>query len=208
MTHEEALDILRDLHKKSLFSERKALEVFFPEFKEHDTQKHLKLEKGKWYLCIKDFQWKPDFTDCHQGEKYYCSREGVVQNFYFQHPEKYFCEYQNNAKDEIVHFIPEGYFAEIRNDAIVIKKEKPIKIKKRHLTGKAADLAKEVTPESLEEAKEKLNAEEKLNQRLNQEIQGWWENSEHMDSLWCTVKDAIELTAGHFFELGLKAKEE
>ena len=86
--------------------------------------------------------------------------------------------------------------------------EKPITIGKCKLTGKAAELAKEVTPESLEEAKEKLNAEEKLNQHLNEEIQDWYENSEHMDSLWCTVKDAIELTARHFFELGLKAKED
>lgn len=85
--------------------------------------------------------------------------------------------------------------------------EKPITIGKCKLTGKAAELAKEVTPESLEEAKEKLNAEEKLNQRLNQEIQGWWENSEHMDSLWCTVKDAIELTARHFFELGFESMQ-
>lgn len=37
-------------------------------------------------------------------------------------------------------------------------KEKPIKIKKRHLTSKAAELAKEVTPESLEEARKKLIA--------------------------------------------------
>lgn len=85
--------------------------------------------------------------------------------------------------------------------------EKPITIGKCKLTGKAAELAKEVTPESLEEAKKKLIAEEKLNRRLNQEIQGWYENSEHMDSLWCTVKDAIELTARHFFELGLEHKQ-
>lgn len=33
MTHEEALDILRDLHEKSIFSERKALETIIPELK-------------------------------------------------------------------------------------------------------------------------------------------------------------------------------
>lgn len=37
-------------------------------------------------------------------------------------------------------------------------KKKPIK--KRHLTGKVAEIAKEVTPESLEEARKKLIAEE------------------------------------------------
>ena len=48
--------------------------------------------------------------------------------------------------------------------------EKPITIGKCKLTGKAAELAKEVTPESLDEAKKKLLAEEELVKQGKEEM--------------------------------------
>jgi hypothetical protein len=47
-------------------------------------------------------------------------------------------------------------------------KEKPTEIKKRRLTGKAAELAEEVTPESLEETRKKMIAEEKYWQNIRE----------------------------------------
>lgn len=49
-----------------------------------------------------------------------------------------------------------------------------------------------------------LNGNKKID--LNKEIQKWYSGSFTLP--WCTVKDAIELTARHFFELGLDIKED
>lgn len=48
--------------------------------------------------------------------------------------------------------------------------------------------------------------EEKLD--LEKELDEWMKYGPHTDYPWCTIPDAIKITAEHFFELGLKAKGE
>ena len=91
--------------------------------------------------------------------------------------------------NEFTHLLSKGCnkFAGLENEDIItwlekqgeIELEKPITIGKRQLTGKAAELAKEVTPESLEETKEKMLAEtskwtEEDEKMLNDAIGAVW----------------------------------
>lgn len=43
---------------------------------------------------------------------------------------------------------------------------------------------------------------------LEKEIEDWVKIGPHTSYPWCTIPDAIRITAEHFYELGLKAKEE
>ena len=41
---------------------------------------------------------------------------------------------------------------------------------------------------------------------FEKEINEWMKYGPHTSYPWCTIPDAIKITAEHFFELGLKAK--
>ncbi len=43
---------------------------------------------------------------------------------------------------------------------------------------------------------------------LENEVEDWVKTGPHTSYPWCTIPDAIRITAEHFFELGLKAKGE
>lgn len=43
---------------------------------------------------------------------------------------------------------------------------------------------------------------------LEKELDEWLRYGPHTNYPWCTIPDAIKITAEHFYELGLKAKGE
>ena len=43
---------------------------------------------------------------------------------------------------------------------------------------------------------------------LDKEINEWMKYGPHTSYPWCTISDAIKITAEHFFELGIKSKGE
>lgn len=43
---------------------------------------------------------------------------------------------------------------------------------------------------------------------LEKEVEDWVKIGPHTSYPWCTIPDAIRITAEHFYELGLKAKGE
>ena len=42
---------------------------------------------------------------------------------------------------------------------------------------------------------------------LEEELDEWMKYGPHTNYPWCTIPDAIKITAEHFFELGLKAQK-
>ena len=42
---------------------------------------------------------------------------------------------------------------------------------------------------------------------LEKELDEWMKYGPHTNYPWCTIPDAIKITAEHFFELGLKAQK-
>lgn len=42
---------------------------------------------------------------------------------------------------------------------------------------------------------------------LEKEVEDWVKIGPHTSYPWCTIPDAIRITAEHFFELGLKAQK-
>lgn len=42
---------------------------------------------------------------------------------------------------------------------------------------------------------------------LEKELEEWIKYGPHTSYPWCTIPDAIKITAEHFFELGLKAQK-
>ena len=42
---------------------------------------------------------------------------------------------------------------------------------------------------------------------LEKELDEWMKYGPHTNYPWCTISDAIKITAEHFFELGLKAEK-
>jgi hypothetical protein len=42
---------------------------------------------------------------------------------------------------------------------------------------------------------------------LEKEVENWVKTGPHTSYPWCTIPDAIRITAEHFFELGLKAAQ-
>jgi len=42
---------------------------------------------------------------------------------------------------------------------------------------------------------------------LEEELDEWMKYGPHTSYPWCTIPDAIEITAKHFFELGLNAQK-
>lgn len=42
---------------------------------------------------------------------------------------------------------------------------------------------------------------------LEKELDEWIKYGPHTDYPWCTIPDAIKITAEHFFELGLKIQK-
>lgn len=42
---------------------------------------------------------------------------------------------------------------------------------------------------------------------LKKELDEWLKYGPHTDYPWCSIPDAIEITAEHFFELGVKVKK-
>ena len=50
-----------------------------------------------------------------------------------------------------------------------------------------------------------LNTLEVKEVDLEKEINEWMKYGPHTSYPWCTIPDAIKITAEHFFELGLKA---
>lgn len=50
------------------------------------------------------------------------------------------------------------------------------------------------------------NPEEK-DVNLEKELDEWMRYGPHTNYPWCTIPDAIKITAEHFFELGLKAQK-
>ena len=43
---------------------------------------------------------------------------------------------------------------------------------------------------------------------LEKEVENWVKTGPHTSYPWCTIPDAIRITAEHFFELGLRAQKE
>jgi hypothetical protein len=52
-----------------------------------------------------------------------------------------------------------------------------------------------------------LNTLEVKEVDLDEELDEWMKYGPHTDYPWCTIPDAIKITAEHFFELGLKAQK-
>ena len=52
-----------------------------------------------------------------------------------------------------------------------------------------------------------LDALEVKEVNLDKEINEWMKYGPHTSYPWCTIPDAIKITAEHFFELGLKANK-
>ena len=52
-----------------------------------------------------------------------------------------------------------------------------------------------------------LNTLEVKDVNLDKEIDEWMKYGPHTSYPWCTIPDAIKITAEHFFELGLKAQK-
>ena len=50
--------------------------------------------------------------------------------------------------------------------------------------------------------------QEQPNVNIEEEVEDWVKIGPHTSYPWCTIPDAIRITAEHFYELGLKAKEE
>ena len=48
---------------------------------------------------------------------------------------------------------------------------------------------------------------ENLSEDLEEELDEWIKYGPHTNYPWCTIPDAIKITAEHFFELGLKAQK-
>ena len=43
---------------------------------------------------------------------------------------------------------------------------------------------------------------------LEKEVEDWVKTGPHTSYPWCTIPDAIRITAEHFYELGLKTRKE
>lgn len=50
--------------------------------------------------------------------------------------------------------------------------------------------------------------QEQPNVNIEEEVEDWVKIGPHTSYPWCTIPDAIRITAEHFYELGLKAKGE
>lgn len=48
---------------------------------------------------------------------------------------------------------------------------------------------------------------ENLSEDLEEELDEWMKYGPHTNYPWCTIPDAIKITAEHFFELGLKTQK-
>lgn len=55
------------------------------------------------------------------------------------------------------------------------------------------------------DALHKINTFEAKEVDLKEELDEWMKYGPHTDYPWCTIPDAIKITAEHFFELGLNA---
>lgn len=53
-----------------------------------------------------------------------------------------------------------------------------------------------------------LNTLEVKEVDLDEEIENWVKIGPHTSYPWCTIPDAIRITAEHFFELGINAEED
>lgn len=53
-----------------------------------------------------------------------------------------------------------------------------------------------------------LNTIEVKEVDIEKELDEWIKYGPHTNYPWCTIPDAIKITAEHFFELGLKARKE
>ena len=62
--------------------------------------------------------------------------------------------------------------------------------------------------ETLEGLKAFLDTPEVKEMDLEKELDEWMRYGPHTNYPWCTIPDAIKITAEHFFELGLKTKGE
>lgn len=69
------------------------------------------------------------------------------------------------------------------------------------------DLADEIL-KIREKIGKKLLDEYGIKHDLEKEVEDWVKTGPHTSYPWCTIPDAIRITAEHFFELGLKAKGE
>lgn len=58
-----------------------------------------------------------------------------------------------------------------------------------------------------EDALDKINTIEVKEVDLEKEVEDWVKTGPHTSYPWCTIPDAIRITAEHFFGLGLKAKK-
>ena len=52
-----------------------------------------------------------------------------------------------------------------------------------------------------------LEVEESISVDLEKELDEWMKYGPHTSYPWCTIPDAIKITAEHFFALGLKAQK-
>lgn len=52
-----------------------------------------------------------------------------------------------------------------------------------------------------------INTLEVTEVNLEKELDKWMRYGPHTNYPWCTIPDAIKITAEHFFELGLKAQK-
>ena len=57
------------------------------------------------------------------------------------------------------------------------------------------------------DVKEIINTLEVKEVDLEKELEEWIKYGPHTNYPWCTIPDAIKITAEHFFELGLKAQK-
>jgi len=60
---------------------------------------------------------------------------------------------------------------------------------------------------ALDEIATFLNTLEVKEVNLDKEIDEWMKYGPHTSYPWCTIPDAIKITAEHFFELGLKTQK-
>lgn len=61
---------------------------------------------------------------------------------------------------------------------------------------------------SLENVKAIINTIDPKEVELEKEVEDWVKTGPHTSYPWCTIPDAIRITAEHFFELGLKTRKE
>lgn len=170
MDKEEALGILKDLYEKSIFSERKALETFVPELKKSEDEKIKTFIRGLLLPHISYIHFDGDRIipnkdiDLYRKALFWLEKHGEKECT--TNVDEMLSNYRQKLKDEDFDSMPSPfceYNPEVYDGKSLI--EKPLTIGKCKLTGKAAELAKEVTPESLEEARKKLIAEEKVNRQ-------------------------------------------